>query len=347
MLDKVIFTTLLASSVSALSLSREEMEQQFTSFMKEHQKTYDNEEEHSYRFGIFMETLKLIEERNEAEKMHGGSAVHGITRFADMTQEEFRAQFLDMSMSMKLASRRAASQAVKIPPVTSGATAKDWTSTQTTAIKDQGHCGSCWAHAAAEQMESDGMRLLGNPANLTLSVQQMVSCDHGKGQLGCNGGLQETAFDYVRDNGGIVTEADYPYTSYGGRTGRCDTSKDNYVVGVKGYDFMFDSTVEETEKSFTNYMLSETGGTISIGVDATTWSTYKSGIMSNCGKGTDINHSVQAVGVDTDSSDGYWKIRNSWSASWGEDGFIRVKYGTNTCGLVTEGGSYTTVFNIA
>jgi cysteine peptidase B len=222
-------------------------------------------------------------------------------------------------------------------------TAVDYTGKQTTAIKDQANCGSCFAHAAAEQIESDGMRQFGNPASLTLSVQQIVSCDKGPGQHGCMGGLQETSFDYVRQNGGIVTEADYPYTSGNGRTGVCDTSKNHYVMGVTGYEMILASTVKETESQFTSYMLST--GTISIGVDATTWNTYKSGIMIDCGKGTDINHAVQLVGVDT-GANGYWKIRNSWSASWGEQGMIRIGYGTNTCGLATEGGSHTTVFNI-
>lgn len=188
------------------------------------------------------------------------------------------------------------------------------------------------------------MRLFGNSADLTLSVQQFVSCDIDKstGQLGCMGGLQELGFDYIREVGGIVTEKDYPYTSYEGKTGKCDTSKTNYVMGVKGYEMILDKDVSVTESGFTTYMLST--GTISIGVDATTWNTYKGGIMADCGKGTDINHSVQLVGVDTEA--GYWKIRNSWSPSWGEDGAIRIKYGVNTCGLATEGGSYTDVFNI-
>ncbi len=169
-------------------------------------------------------------------------------------------------------------------------------------FQDQGSCGSCWAHAAAQQIESDGMRLLGNSASLTLSVQQLVSCDNGKGQNGCMGGLQEPAFDYVRDNGGIVTAKDYPYT---GRTGRCDTTKNHYVMGVKGYDFILGSSPKETEAQFSSYVLAS--GTVSIGADATTWNTYKSGIMSDCGKGTDINHAVQIVGVDT-GANGWWKV---------------------------------------
>lgn len=116
-------------------------------------------------------------------------------------------------------------------------------------------------------------------------------------------GLQELGFEYAHEVGGVVSEADYPYTSYEGRTGKCDTTKTNYIMGVNGYEMILDSDPAVTEAGFTSYMLST--GTISIGVDATTWNTYKGGIMADCGKGTDINHSVQLTGVDTEA--GYWK----------------------------------------
>jgi len=327
----------VVASSSYASSSPEDIKAMFESFKAEHGKKYASADEEVNRFKIFSSMLEVIDARNTIEAASGGSAVHGITRFADMSQDEFQVMYLDNSVSNKMKSLNATR--VEVPPYTGGVGAVDYTGKQTTAIKDQGSCGSCWAHACAEQIESDGMRLLGNPASKTLSVQQLVSCDHGKGQLGCGGGLQETGFDYVRLNGGIVSAADYPYTA---KTGTCDKTKTNYIMGVTGYKMILDSTVKSTEASFTSYAMST--GTISIGVDATTWNTYKSGIMSACGKGTDINHSVQIVGVDN-SAGGYWKIRNSWAESWGEKGFIRVAYGANTCGLVTEGGSYTTVFN--
>jgi len=296
-------------------------------------------DEEMKRFNIFIDTLRTIDSRNADEESRNGGAVHGITRYADLTQSEFESMFLDHTVANKFASMNVT--AAQVTPYVGAATAKDHTGSQTTAVKDQGSCGSCWAHAAAEQIESDGMRLLGN-APTPLSVQQLMNCDKGSGQLGCGGGLQEPAFDYVHANGGIVTAADLPYT---GKNGVCDKSINHYVVGVTKYDFIITKdNVKQTEADFTSHVLST--GTISIGVDATTWNTYKSGVMSNCGKGTDINHAVQLVGVDTSATTGYWKIRNSWSASWGEAGYIRVSYGKNTCGLATEGGSYTTVFNI-
>ncbi|RYG63030.1 hypothetical protein EON64_16745 [archaeon] len=57
------------------------------------------------------------------------------------------------------------------------------------------------------------------------------------------------------------------------------------------------------------------------------------GIMTVCGQSVD--HCVQAVGVDA-STDGYWKVRNSWGDSWGEGGYIRLLYGHNTCDITND-----------
>jgi hypothetical protein len=55
------------------------------------------------------------------------------------------------------------------------------------------------------------------------------------------------------------------------------------------------------------------------------------GIVWSCGQS--VNHCVQAVGVDVG---GYWKIRNSWGAAWGEGGYIRLGYGQNICNLISS-----------
>jgi C1A family cysteine protease len=81
-------------------------------------------------------------------------------------------------------------------------------------------------------------------------------------------------------------------------------------------------------------------GPLSVCLDASSWSSYTSGIMSSCGDSVD--HCVQAVGVYPASTDGYWKVRNSWGTSWGESGYIRLAYGANTCDI-TNDPTYTVV----
>jgi C1A family cysteine protease len=141
---------------------------------------------------------------------------------------------------------------------------------------------------------------------------------------GCQGGNTETAYLYISAAGGLTRSSDYPYTSFYGTTGTCDTSKTNYVVTVDGYYAV------EGEEDMKNYVLST--GPLSICLDASDWATYESGVVSSCG--TDIDHCVQVVGVNTD--EGYWIIRNSWGTSWGESGYIRLQTDHDMCGITTD-----------
>jgi cathepsin F len=117
------------------------MKELFDNFKQTHSRSYATQEEENRRFGIFAETLKIVDQRNAADRAAGGSAVHGITRFADLTQDEFASMYLDSRTSRYIRQRNAT--VVALPKgLTSGAV--DYTGKQTTAIKDQGNCGSCW-----------------------------------------------------------------------------------------------------------------------------------------------------------------------------------------------------------
>jgi len=72
---------------------------------------------------------------------------------------------------------------------------------------------------------------------------------------------------------------------------------------------------------------------LSIIVDASAWQYYTGGIMSASTCGTSLDHAVIAAGY---SMGNYWNVRNSWGASWGENGYIRLQFGQNTCGLTSE-----------
>ena len=65
---------------------------------------------------------------------------------------------------------------------------------------------------------------------------------------------------------------------------------------------------------------------VAVAVDASKWLTYSSGIFKNCDEG--INHMVLLTGL----SDDYWRCKNSFGTTWGEQGYIRLAPG-NTCGI--------------
>jgi len=290
----------------------------FEAFKKEHGKNYSTMDEETSRFGNFVANLKMIHERNVAERKAGGSAAHGVTRFADLSHEQFVSQYLGY-----IPTDKSNAKVATVAPYKGTDSLVDWTGIYTTPVKDQGYCGSCWAFAASEQIESDAMRTLGT--SYVLSPQQLVSCD--RTSMGCNGGLQERAYGYVQRAGGIEQESAYPYTSGAeGDSGNCASDKSKFVLTVKDY-----ATIK-TESDMAAHVKST--GPVSIAIDASTWSTYTGGIMDTCG--TSINHAVQAVGVDDSSSGGYWKVRNSWGPSWGEAGFIRLAYGKDMCGITTD-----------
>jgi len=288
----------------------------FENFKAVNGKKYSTMEEETKRFYIFIDNLKVADARNAAEFKAGGSAVHGVTKFSDLSQVEFETQYLLSDESMRNPAREVLTE---VPvPVNAGST-KDWSGVLTTAVKDQGYCGSCWAFSATSQIESDAIRTLGK--SWVLSPEQITQCDSTS--YGCSGGWTEHAYDYVTKTGGIETDANYPYTSYQGVTGTCKSDSSKFVVTVSKY------TTISGETNMANYVVGT--GPLSVCVDASSWNSYTSGILSVCGKSVD--HCVQAVGVDTSS---YWKVRNSWGTSWGESGFIRLKYGSNTCAITSD-----------
>jgi len=287
------------------------------SFKTEHGRSYDAQTD-TIRFGYFLDNLRNADARNDQELRAGGSAVHGISKFSDMSQAEFESKMLTADKSLKLGEGIPA-EIVGSPDASTGLI--DWTGKFTTPVKDQGYCGSCWAFSATEQIESDAIRTLG--ATYLLSPEQITQCDTTS--YGCSGGWSEHAYDYVKKAGGIETEANYPYTSYQGVTGKCSATASKFVVGVNSY-----STISG-ESAMATYV--QKTGPLSVCVDASSWNSYTGGIMTTCGKSVD--HCVQAVGVDASTS-GYWKVRNSWGTKWGESGFIRLAYGKNTCAITND-----------
>lgn len=188
----------------------------------------------------------------------------------------------------------------------------DWTiSGKVSPVKNQGNCGSCWAFSAVATLESFA---LFKSQVVDLSEQQLVDCSGKYGNQGCNGGFNYQALAYVQSNG-ITTTVAYAYTA---KTGTCR---------IVGGGFKIVSV--QSAKGCAGIQNAITVRVIGVSADATNWSKYSSGIFNNCG--TNLNHDITLVGV----SDTYWKIKNSWGKTWGEQGFIRLAIG-NTCGICID-----------
>merc|ERR550537_1182851 len=205
----------------------------------------------------------------------------------------------------------------------------DWTTKNAvTPVKNQGQCGSCWAFSTTGSTE--GANFLKNGKLVSLSEQQLVDCAGSFGNQGCNGGLMDNGFQYIEKNG-ITTESSYPYT---GTDGTCNSF--TAAVQISGF-------TDVPSKSLSGLETAVSGQPTSVAVDAagSGWQLYSGGVYSGglFGCGQQLDHGVLAVGYDNDG--GYWKIKNSWGTTWGEQGYIRLKKtsdatGAGTCGLALQ-----------
>jgi len=77
---------------------------------------------------------------------------------------------------------------------------------------------------------------------------------------------------------------------------------------------------------------------VTIEADKTVFQSYTSGIMDSKLCGTSLDHAVAAVGYGTENGTDYYIVRNSWGASWGDAGYIKIAAvdGAGICGIQME-----------
>ena len=108
----------------------------------------------------------------------------------------------------------------------------------------------------------------------------------------------------------MTYDSAYPYDI---NARQCDATKKDYVVTPTK------SNKVVGQENMINHVLN--GGTLAVSLDATNIGQYKSGIFSNCPSPT-ATHAMQIVGVNV--LEGYWIVRNSWGATWGDQGHMKI-----------------------
>jgi len=211
-------------------------------------------------------------------------------------------------------------------------------------VRNQGGCGSCYAFASMGMLESRLRILTNNTLQAILSPQDIVECS--KYSQGCDGGFPYLIAGKYAEDFGAVPEVCNPYK---GMDDDCTTKRNcpvryfateyKYVGGYYGgcnEEFMMLQLVKN--------------GPMAVGFEVyPDFMHYHGGVYHHVKSSDDVvpkslrkfypfeltNHAVLLVGygVDTPSGEKFWIVKNSWSTSWGENGFFRIRRGTDECGI--------------
>jgi len=198
----------------------------------------------------------------------------------------------------------------------------DWRSKNAvTPVKNQAQCGSCWAFSTTGAVE--GADAIATGSLKSFSEQQLVSCS--KQNSGCNGGLMDYAFQYIK-TAPLELESNYPYTSGSGRVSSCNYSKSRGVGTVSAFTDV-QHTASQMRAALGNGPVS-----VAIEADQMAFQSYTSGVITS-GCGTNLDHGVLAVGYGTLDGQDFFLVKNSWGPSWGDQGYVRIG-AKNQCGIL-------------
>jgi len=221
---------------------------------------------------------------------------------------------------------------VPFPNITDVADSIDWVQKgAVTPVKNQQQCGSCWAFSATGATE--GAYFVAGGELVSLSEQDLVACDPV--DQGCHGGLMDNAFKWIKTNG-ICLEKDYPYTSGAGILPAICRKTCTPAVTITGH-----TDVPPKDEDSLKAAVSKQPVSVAVEADKNAFQLYKSGVLDNAACGTNLDHGILIVGYGTDGSKDYWKVKNSWGASWGESGYLRMVRNKNQCGI-SQQASYPT-----
>jgi len=297
---------------------------QFQNFLIKENKSYSTIEEFNARYKIFKSNHQQIFSNKLGNEK---TFTSGITKFMDLTPEEFKETYLGYKVSViqkldHLSSPKA--EYKNTAPDT-----HDWREHGAVGpVKDQGQCGSCWAFSTVANLE--GQNFIHHGKMIQFSEQQLVSCDTNDN--GCGGGYMSTAFDYIKTFGGLELQSDYPYASGSGDSGTCSSDVTKAAITVVGKTLI---STDETDIKNALYSL----GPISVAINASSsLQFYSKGIIdldsTKCSPEA-LDHAVIIVGYGTENGLDFWIVKNSWG-NWGEDGYFRMSRGKGTCGINTN-----------
>jgi len=308
--------------VSSVSLS-DNANSEWLRFIERFQKKYVSLKEKEVRFSIFRETLRMIDIHNKDYLAGLQNFTMGINQFSDLTADEFKDTYIG-GKPVVLGSYgcKSFSTVSQNAPL-----AVDWRGRAVTSVKDQGQCGSCWAFSSTGAIE--GAWAISKGQLVDFSEQQLVDCATGVtyGSHGCSGGQMDGAFKYVISNGQCLAQS-YLYTASQGSCQKCSP-----VASLSSC-----SDVLANNQLVLKTAVLKQPVSVAIEADTRYFQSYSGGILTSASCGTNLDHGVLIVGYGVENGINYWLVKNSWSATWGEKGYVRIARSDSTndagiCGI--------------
>lgn len=300
---------------------------QFSNFQEKFVKKYENINELETRFEVFRANLRNIIIHNMD---HSQNFTMGVNQFTDLTPEEFKAQYVSgLKAEVGLAGCGSFSGSASGAPA-----AIDWrVKGAVTSVKDQGQCGSCWTFSATGAVE--GAWAIAKGQLIDLSEEELVECAGLKyGSMGCSGGQMDGAFKYIIEKGQCSLSS-YPYTSGTGQSGSCKTSCSPVAKLTSCSD------VKPNDQLSLKAAVAKQPVSIAIEADTKYFQSYSSGILTSTSCGTNLDHGVLITGYGSENGIDYWMVKNSWSTSWGDQGYVKIARSSSTndqgiCGIAMQ-----------
>uniref|UniRef100_D3ZZR3 Cathepsin S n=1 Tax=Rattus norvegicus TaxID=10116 RepID=D3ZZR3_RAT len=293
---------------------------------KTHEKEYKDQNEEDVRRLIWEKNLKFIMLHNLEHSMGMHSYSVGMNHMGDMVATAV----LDGCGRLKhpagwARSRNLVRSRFKCLPFS----VKRFARVQLSLTRFSGSCGSCWAFSAVGALE--GQLKLKTGKLVSLSAQNLVDCstEEKYGNKGCGGGFMTEAFQYIIDNGGIDSEASYPYKAM---DEKCHYDPKNRAATCSRYIELPFGDEEALKEAVA------TKGPVSVGIDAShsSFFLYQSGVYDDPSCTENVNHGVLVVGYGTLDGKDYWLVKNSWGLHFGDQGYIRMaRNNKNHCGIAS------------
>ncbi|XP_049763553.1 procathepsin L-like [Schistocerca cancellata] len=305
--------------------------EEWNTFKLKHGKKYLTPIEKKIQNENFYGKQKRIAQHNAAFERREVSYQLELNNFGDLLAHEFVATYNGFNKTHNARLRVGIRGSTFIPPANVNAPPyMDWRKHgAVTEVKNQGSCGSCWAFSSTGALEGEHFRKAGYLTSL--SERNLIDCSHKYGNQGCNGGLMDQTFTFVRDNRGIDTEESYPYEG----DDKCRFKRIDVGADDTGFVDIPEGDEEQLKVAVATF------GPISAPTDAGdhSFQFYSKGVYCEpqCSSES-LDHGVLVVGYGT-TEDGvqYWLVKNSWESDWGEDGYIKMaRNRDNNCGIASS-----------